>query len=110
VASESLTTPKTMLNKKFRKALMSNLKNLPLILKTTKQLKKFSSLQEVQRAFTVQTISCRQLVHYYLENIENKKHLNAFLEVYEQEALAKADEIDEKLKNGIAGSWNGNWT
>lgn len=66
-------------------------------------MKKFSSLQEVQNALAVQSISCRQLVEYYLENIEKKKHLNAFLEVYSQEALEKANAIDEKLKNGNAG-------
>jgi aspartyl-tRNA(Asn)/glutamyl-tRNA(Gln) amidotransferase subunit A len=86
---------------------MSNLKNLQLTLKTTKQLKKFSSLQEVKNALAVQSISCRQLVQYYLENIENKKHLNAFLEVYSEEALTRADEVDEKLKQGNAGKLAG---
>lgn len=35
--------------------------------------------------------------------IAAKKHLNAFLEVFEQSALAKAQEVDAKIKAGKAG-------
>jgi aspartyl-tRNA(Asn)/glutamyl-tRNA(Gln) amidotransferase subunit A len=42
-------------------------------------------------------------VNHYLQNIEDKKHLNAFLEVWADEALSRATLIDEKIKLGTAG-------
>ncbi len=47
--------------------------------------------------------TCEKVVHYYLERIEKNKHLNAFIEVFNDSALAKAKEVDEKIKNGHAG-------
>src|SRR6185436_6062570 len=47
------------------------------------------------------------LVRHHLKNIKAKSHLNAFLSVYEQEALAKAAEVDLKIKNGTAGKLAG---
>lgn len=43
------------------------------------------------------------MVEDYLERIEANKQLNAFLEVYEQEARAQAKKVDEKIKQGTAG-------
>jgi len=43
------------------------------------------------------------LVDYYLKNIESHAHLNAFLEVWDDEARARAIEIDERVKAGTAG-------
>ena len=43
------------------------------------------------------------MVKYYLKNIEEKSHLNAFLEVWGDEALLRAAEIDAKVKAGSAG-------
>lgn len=51
--------------------------------------------------------SCQDLVLYYLQNIREKQHLNAFLEVYEGEALARAGEVDQKIANGTAGKLAG---
>ena len=49
-------------------------------------------------------MSCRQLVEYYLGNIERQNPtLNAFLEVWPDEARAQADAVDAKLAAGIAG-------
>lgn len=64
----------------------------------------YSSLSEVQADLRVGTVTCRQLVAYYLENIEEKNPvLNAFLAVYDEEALRRADEIDQKIAAGTAG-------
>lgn len=64
----------------------------------------YSSLSEVQADLRVGAVTCRQLVMYYLENIEEKNPvLNAFLAVYDEEALRKADEIDQKIAAGTAG-------
>jgi len=52
-------------------------------------------------------LTCLHLVKYYLQNIENQAHLNAFLEVYAEEALQRADEIDAKIAAGTAGKLAG---
>lgn len=51
--------------------------------------------------------SCRELTRAYLSRIEANLHLNAFLEVFPESALAKADEVDQKLKAGTAGKLAG---
>ena len=43
---------------------------------------------------------CLNAVKYYLSNIEAQKHLNAYVEIYAEEALKKARELDEKRKSG----------
>jgi len=66
-------------------------------------LKRFNSLSEVRNELAAGTTSCRQLVEYYLGNIERQRHLNAFLEVWSDEARAQADAVDAKLAAGTAG-------
>ncbi|MGF1637752.1 MAG: Asp-tRNA(Asn)/Glu-tRNA(Gln) amidotransferase subunit GatA [Cyclobacteriaceae bacterium] len=61
------------------------------------------SYTDIQRLLQSGTISCERIVGYYLENIREKMHLNAFLEVYADEALEHARQIDAKIKNGKAG-------
>jgi aspartyl-tRNA(Asn)/glutamyl-tRNA(Gln) amidotransferase subunit A len=64
----------------------------------------YSSLSEIQRELAAGTTSCRQLVEYYLVNIEQRNaELNVFLEVWADEARQQADAVDEKLANGTAG-------
>lgn len=46
---------------------------------------------------------CRNVVSTYLRRIEDKKHLNAFLETYDQEALERADLITEKIRSNSGG-------
>lgn len=48
-------------------------------------------------------MTCAALVDYYLKNIGDNQHLNAFLEVWADEAKARAIEIDSKVKAGTAG-------
>ncbi len=45
--------------------------------------------------------SCENVVKTFLDSIEAQKDLNAFIEVYSDEALAQAKEIDRKIKAGI---------
>ena len=60
-------------------------------------MKNYTSLQSIQADLYAGDITCRQLVEFYLQNIAEKNNqLNAFLKVFDQEALAKADEIDQK--------------
>jgi aspartyl-tRNA(Asn)/glutamyl-tRNA(Gln) amidotransferase subunit A len=63
----------------------------------------YNSLKEVQTALQLKKHTLKALTQQYLDNIEQQKHLNAFIEVYKEEALAKADAIDAKLMAGTAG-------
>lgn len=47
------------------------------------------------------------LVHYYLQNIDAHAQLNAILEVWKEESIEKAKQIDEKVKSGTAGKLAG---
>lgn len=46
------------------------------------------------------TVTCTEAVLFYLDNIKRNKHLNAFLEVYEDEALERAACLDKKRNSG----------
>jgi aspartyl-tRNA(Asn)/glutamyl-tRNA(Gln) amidotransferase subunit A len=48
-----------------------------------------------------------ELVRYYLGRIEEKKHLNAFLEVFGEEALKEAERVQQKIQQGTAGKLAG---
>ncbi|MGI4832955.1 MAG: Asp-tRNA(Asn)/Glu-tRNA(Gln) amidotransferase subunit GatA [Janthinobacterium lividum] len=63
---------------------------------------------EIQRELAAGTMSCRQLVAYYLDNIERRNgELNVFLEVWADEAHQQAQAVDEKLAAGTAGKLAG---
>ncbi len=66
-------------------------------------MKEYKTLNALQSDLRGGNLSCVQLVHHYLDCIESNKHLNAFVEVYAEEALRVAQEIDQKLKKGTAG-------
>ncbi|HEY0245255.1 MAG TPA: Asp-tRNA(Asn)/Glu-tRNA(Gln) amidotransferase subunit GatA [Mucilaginibacter sp.] len=63
----------------------------------------YSSLSEIKSGLQSGKISVEILVKGYLAQIELNAHLNAFNEVFKQEALARANEIDNRLKDGVAG-------
>lgn len=63
----------------------------------------FTSLREIQTALKSGATTCSQVVASCLENIDHHTDLNAFLEVYQQEALEKARLIDKKITEGSAG-------
>lgn len=58
---------------------------------------KYRSLQEIQSALKAGTTSCEALVQYYLEQITTQADLNIYVEVYAEEALEKARQLDQKL-------------
>ena len=69
---------------------------------------KYTTLKSIQSDLYAGKITCRQLVEFYLKNIREKNDkLNAFLSVYEDESLLKADEIDLKINNNTAGKLAG---
>ncbi len=66
-------------------------------------MKDYATFRDIRHDLQQGTLSCQDLVRHYLANIQKKQHLNAFLSVFDDEALARAAEIDHKLKNGTAG-------
>ncbi len=70
-------------------------------------MKRYSSLSLIQKDLKDGSVSCSQLVEYYLKNIEDNKHLNAFLEVYTEEAQKNALIVDQKIAAGTAGKLAG---
>ena len=46
--------------------------------------------------------TCVATVHYYLERIHNASHLNAFIEVFEREALERGAELDRVTQSGAS--------
>ncbi len=60
----------------------------------------FNNIQQYHAALMQNSSSCTAMVTAYLEKIASQKHLNAFVEVYEQEALQKAAELDALRQTG----------
>ncbi|WPU93508.1 Asp-tRNA(Asn)/Glu-tRNA(Gln) amidotransferase subunit GatA [Mucilaginibacter sabulilitoris] len=67
----------------------------------------YSSLSEIRSGLQRAEITVEELVKGYLDQIEKNAHLNAFNEVFEQEALTSAKDIDNRIKNGTAGKLAG---
>lgn len=65
------------------------------------------SIEEVKNGILNKEFTLRELVQHYLNNIEQQKELNVFLEVWAEEALTKADTIQEKILVGTAGKMAG---
>lgn len=70
-------------------------------------MKPYSNFAQTQHELLNGITSCKKLVSDCLTNIDNKKHLNAFLSVYHEEALVRAQEVDRKIKNKTAGKLAG---
>lgn len=58
---------------------------------------KYSTLSQVQEALQNGDTSMEALVQYYLQQIEASQNLNIYLEVYTEEALAKAKKVDQQI-------------
>lgn len=67
----------------------------------------YSSLSEIRSGLQRAEITVEGLVNNYLDQIKKNAHLNAFNEVFEQEALINAKNIDDRLKKGNAGKLAG---
>jgi aspartyl-tRNA(Asn)/glutamyl-tRNA(Gln) amidotransferase subunit A len=62
----------------------------------------FTTIYNYHKALHAGQTTCSEAVAFYLEKIKSKKHLNAFTEIYEEEAIKKAIELDAKRKAGDA--------
>jgi aspartyl-tRNA(Asn)/glutamyl-tRNA(Gln) amidotransferase subunit A len=70
-------------------------------------LNTFRSFLEVQNALQSSSVSCIDITTNYLQRISVKKNINAFVEVYTEEALEQAKIVDQKIHNGTAGKLAG---
>lgn len=70
-------------------------------------MERFISFEEIKKSLDKKETDCQTIVSHYLQNIQTKAHLNAFVEVYEQSSLEKAKQIDEKIALGKAGKLAG---
>lgn len=67
----------------------------------------YSSFEAIQHDLITKKTTCKAIVEGYLQRIEANKNLNAFLEVFADEALQKAKEIDGKIAQNTAGKLAG---
>lgn len=70
-------------------------------------MSKYTSLNLIQKDLKNGSLTCAEIVEFYLSNIEANKDLNALVEVYAQEARLKSQEIDKKIVEGQAGKLAG---
>ncbi len=70
-------------------------------------MENYNSLKHIQSDIQQNKTTLRGLVLHYLGNISARKNLNAFIEVFQEEALERADVIDLKIKQGTAGKLAG---
>jgi len=62
----------------------------------------FSSIEQYHASLKEEKTTCVQAVTHYLQQIQSNKHLNAFVEVFAEEALQQARELDAKRKTQAA--------
>ncbi|ULQ56446.1 Asp-tRNA(Asn)/Glu-tRNA(Gln) amidotransferase subunit GatA [Flavihumibacter rivuli] len=60
----------------------------------------FESIAQYHNELKKGSTTCSAVVEFYLLEIESKRHLNAFVEVYRQEAVERAAELDARRKDG----------
>ena len=60
----------------------------------------FSSIEQYHAQLQEGKTTCLQAVEFYLQRIHFESHLNAFVEVFADEAIQKAKELDNKRKAG----------
>jgi aspartyl-tRNA(Asn)/glutamyl-tRNA(Gln) amidotransferase subunit A len=70
-------------------------------------VQKYKSYNSYREALAIGEKNCVETVQYFLSEIEKRRSLNVFLEVYAAEALDRAKEIDAKIKRGEGGKLAG---
>lgn len=65
------------------------------------------TINEIREQIAAGNFTLPDLLSHYLKNIESKKHLNAFLEIWPDEAMQQAQHIQEKIRSGKAGKLAG---
>jgi len=68
----------------------------------------YFSIEQYHAQLQEGTVTCLQAAKFYLQEIKAKQHLNVFIEVYVDEVLEKAEQLDEKRKSGkVSGKLHG---
>ena len=62
----------------------------------------YNNISDYHLHLTEEKISCLEVVDIYLRKIKERRNLNAFVEVYEDESRNRAKFLDEKRRSGIA--------
>jgi aspartyl-tRNA(Asn)/glutamyl-tRNA(Gln) amidotransferase subunit A len=60
----------------------------------------FTSIEQYHAQLLEGNVTCLQAVEHYLQRIHITKHLNAFIEIYDEEAIQKAMQLDVKKESG----------
>lgn len=60
----------------------------------------FKNIKEYHQYLQQNSNGCVDAVKFYLQQIEKNKHLNAFVEVFEEDALQRANELDTQRAEG----------
>jgi aspartyl-tRNA(Asn)/glutamyl-tRNA(Gln) amidotransferase subunit A len=63
---------------------------------------KYTSIEQYHIDLLNGRTTCVQAVQFYLNSIKEHRHLNAFVQVYEEEALRKAEALDKKRASGTS--------
>ncbi len=63
----------------------------------------FDKLRDIREELREGRLTCEAIVTHYLERINARPELNAFVEVYHEDALERARQVDARLKSGTAG-------
>ncbi len=71
------------------------------------KINSYATFSVLQDDLASGNLTVSDLVSYYIQRIEKHKHLNTFLEVFEEEALSRAKEIQHKINDGTAGKLAG---
>ncbi|UYQ93359.1 Asp-tRNA(Asn)/Glu-tRNA(Gln) amidotransferase subunit GatA [Chitinophaga horti] len=63
-------------------------------------MSEYSSISSFHEALYAGNTTCENAVRQYLERIDQFRHLNAFVEVFAEEALERARSLDERVRSG----------
>mgnify|MGYP001162678882 CR=1 FL=1 len=63
----------------------------------------FRSYKKLKKSLKEGGVSCVSITKSYIKEINKTKKLNVFIEIFEEEALERAVQIDKKIKLGKAG-------
>lgn len=67
----------------------------------------YTSIKAFHTALQNGQTTCVEAVLFYIQAIKENAHLNAFLELYETEALQRAKELDAAASGGLTGPLHG---
>ncbi|MBS1760205.1 MAG: Asp-tRNA(Asn)/Glu-tRNA(Gln) amidotransferase subunit GatA [Bacteroidetes bacterium] len=68
----------------------------------------YFSIEEYHTRLRTEQTTCTEVVQYYLKRIREYQHLNAYIEVYADEAIQRAAQLDEQRKEvGLQGKLHG---